>query len=449
MSVERKLKVFVGGLALAIVLGLLLGFGEYASNPKVLGVVIGLLVIGLQWATTPDEGQKTKEISDKSKTECAEYSLSASRQTQEEICDIRDLISQCKVIRLNDKDYLCDKYDVWYGIDGKTLVSVNRSLKGRYIVPRGVEHIPVSAFWGQQQLNELILPESIRHIGEYAFAFCTALERVQFAASGFCTVEYAAFFECTKLREVTLPFSAILPSSLFAGCRSLERVVLPNELRFVKPSAFKDCISLKELVCSSPFIHIDEACILNKEQSKLYTMWNQQVTEYRVPNTVKEIAKEAFAYHLKLCYIVLPEGLEMIEPHTFEQCVSLEAIKLHEGIRVIGVRAFSGCLKLKALTLPNSLRAIGYGAFSDCELLRSIRLPEHIEVFEGWCFAECTALEEVYMPAELFAINYDGQFENCPNLRHIYVTRESYDFYLDRFPENLQPLLTVLEEDRF
>lgn len=411
---------------MAIVLGLLLGFGEYASSPKVLGVVIGLLIIGLEWATTPDEGHKTEEIS-----------------------DIRDLIPQCKAVRLKDKDYLCDKYGVLYSVDGKTLAMASRQLGGRYIVPRGVECIQASAFYGQERLKELILPEGIRHIEEFAFAFCSALERVQFGASGFCTVEYAAFLECIKLREITLPFLYVLPSSLFAGCRSLERVVLPNELRLVYPRAFKGCISLKELVCSSPFIHIDEACILNKEQSKLYTMWNQQVTEYRVPSAVKEIAKEAFAHHLKLAYIVLPEDLEMIESHTFDRCVSLEEIKLPEGISVIGVRAFLGCLKLKALTLPNSLRAIGYGAFSDCELLRSIRLPEHIEVFEGWCFAECTALEEVYMPAELFAINYDGQFENCPNLRHIYVTRESYDFYLDRFPENLQPLLTVLEEDRF
>ena len=64
---------------------------------------------------------------------------------------------------------------VLFSADGKTLVAYPAGKAGAYVVPEGVSSIAYGAFAGAA-LSGITLPSSLREIGPYAFADCTALE---------------------------------------------------------------------------------------------------------------------------------------------------------------------------------------------------------------------------------------------------------------------------------
>ena len=64
---------------------------------------------------------------------------------------------------------------VLFSADGKTLVAYPAGKAGAYDVPEGVSHIAYGACAGAA-LSGITLPSSLREIGPYAFADCTALE---------------------------------------------------------------------------------------------------------------------------------------------------------------------------------------------------------------------------------------------------------------------------------
>lgn len=58
-----------------------------------------------------------------------------------------------------------------------------------------------------------------------------------------------AFYNCEKLKEVTLPTNTLseLPDGLFDGCSSLSKINLPIGLKSIGNRAFADCTSLRNV----------------------------------------------------------------------------------------------------------------------------------------------------------------------------------------------------------
>lgn len=136
---------------------------------------------------------------------------------------------------------------------------------------------------------------------------CRELRRVEFVSGKLCTIRKGAFVQCINLREIILPELSALAPSLFKDCWYLERLTLPSELRFLGAGAFIGCEWLKELVNTSPFISVDEACILDEIQSTLYCVWNRHIKQYRVSESVKYIQLEAFKDCPALSKLYIPE----------------------------------------------------------------------------------------------------------------------------------------------
>ena len=66
----------------------------------------------------------------------------------------------------------------------------------------------------------------------------------------------------------------------------------------------------------------------------------------------------------------------------FFGCSSLEAIYLPEGIKSIGREAFAYCTSLKTVYLPeNGVTWIGMQAFWNCTSMTAVKLPESLTGF--------------------------------------------------------------------
>ena len=161
------------------------------------------------------------------------------------------------------------------------------------------------------ELETVMLPESLRKIGESAFMHCTALVHVDIP-SGVNEIGDDAFEGCLSLENVTIPEGVVeLPHGIFHDCESLESVKLPSSLKKIGEMAFNGCFYL--------------------------TTINDDALE-----GVTEIGACAFYSCSSLTTFKIPPLLKTIEHATFKDCHSLSEVELPPSLETIGWQAFNG-----------------------------------------------------------------------------------------------------------
>ena len=135
-------------------------------------------------------------------------------------------------------------------------------------------------------VTELVIPEGVTSIGNYAFCGCDSLTSVTIPDS-VTAIGYSAFSGCTSLTSVTIPDSVTtIGSSAFRDCNSLKSVTIPDSVTTIGYSAFYYCTRLESvtipdsvnMIASYAFYHCDS------------------LTNVTIPNSVTEIGDHAFAY---------------------------------------------------------------------------------------------------------------------------------------------------------
>lgn len=113
--------------------------------------------------------------------------------------------------------------------------------QGRTLVIHGGQtQIPAGAFRNDCTIQTLILPCTLRTIGDSAFEGCSALHTVHFPPR-LRTIGKRAFSRCSALMDMILPESLMeLGPQAFADCRSLAQLTIPGSVSVVPESAFEN-----------------------------------------------------------------------------------------------------------------------------------------------------------------------------------------------------------------
>lgn len=99
------------------------------------------------------------------------------------------------------------------------------------------------AFIKCEQLEEAIIPDSVKIIGSQAFASCKKLSKLTLG-SGLETIGNSAFSLCTSLEEIDLGSIQRIGSSAFMGCTKLVSVTIPKATNSIQKDAFVGCGNL-------------------------------------------------------------------------------------------------------------------------------------------------------------------------------------------------------------
>ena len=139
------------------------------------------------------------------------------------------------------------------------------------------------------------------------------------------------------------------------------------------------------------------------------TRYNGSDADIRVPDTlgglpVKVIGRSAFYGCYGLQRVVLPEGVETIEPLAFAGCSELKEIVFPSTLRSIGNVAFDSCSKLTRADLPDGLTTLGEHVFNYCSSLTYFHYPRSLTSIGGGCFQGCTALKKITVPEGITAL---------------------------------------------
>ncbi|MBR5168081.1 MAG: leucine-rich repeat domain-containing protein [Salinivirgaceae bacterium] len=110
-----------------------------------------------------------------------------------------------------------------------------------------VTGIGANAFKNRANLTSIIIPRTVKNIGNYAFNGCTGLTEV----SAFGAVGNYAFGGCTGLVSVTVLGSGI-GNNAFSNCSSLKNVIVAGSTQSIGDYAFANCYNLDSLVVKCP-----------------------------------------------------------------------------------------------------------------------------------------------------------------------------------------------------
>ena len=116
------------------------------------------------------------------------------------------------------------------------------------VLPDGVEVIEKGAFLYCRALPQAALPSALRELGHFAFANCSGMTAVTFRGTQLKTLPDRAFYGCSKLTEVNVPYAVdTIGKRAFAACKALERVSFAGQVQSVGDYAFQRCDSLAQV----------------------------------------------------------------------------------------------------------------------------------------------------------------------------------------------------------
>ena len=165
---------------------------------------------------------------------------------------------------------------IMFAVEDNVVVRDIYIYRGRGVIPRHVTHVyvanlaavPAHAFEDHPNIEEVECHEGVVKIEELAFNNCPRLRRVimpgvieiEWAAFNRCRaltyVEWgkleiigdSAFQMCTSLSSIDLPSIKVVDRYAFSGCTNLRDVKFGKELESVRLGAFAGCRSLERII---------------------------------------------------------------------------------------------------------------------------------------------------------------------------------------------------------
>lgn len=305
-------------------------------------------------------------------------------------------------------------YNIIPNKNGEVAVTYKDNNYGSYttnevVIPSNIIHnntkynvteIGKYAFLLCDDINTIILPNTIVKIREQAFSGCSSLMNIVIPES-VTIIEDWAFYNCSSFYEIVIPNSVVsIGGNAFANCKKLTTVQLPIHLTVIAGWTFDSCHSLESI---------------------------------KLPENISEIGEHAFYGNKSLKGIKLPNKLQTIGGWAFQNCNSLTGIYLTEDITTIGNMAFNGCNSLTSIFYnPKNAKFLDDYAFNcgygDSSKLETIVFGKYVESISTTTFGQLS-IDRIITLNSTPPTCVQNAFENIDKTKPLFVPKDCYPAY--------------------
>lgn len=233
-----------------------------------------------------------------------------------------------------------------------------------------VVEIGEAVFDGNENIESVSIPASVKTINNYAFNLCFGLSSVTFANDSELITIGEAAFGSTAISSITLPNKLqYITENAFEYCENLTSVTIPNSTKKIFGGAFANCTNLSTVTIGSKVSDIKSGAF-----TSCVALSSISVNS---ANETYSSASGVLYNKDKTTLILYPQGKSntgfelrdettTIADYAFEGNTALQQLLINStsSLVSIGVGAFRGCSSLKSIMdIPDSLTTIGDEAF--------------------------------------------------------------------------------------
>ena len=297
-------------------------------------------------------------------------------------------------------------------------------------IPNGVTKIGGWAFQKCSGLTSVTIGSGVTNIGSNAFQLCSALTYLEILCSP-TSIGSVAFSSCKNIKELVYDCDSI--TILFNGQKSIEKVSLKENVKYIPDNAFSGCTGLTSVnfLCSPTSIGTDIFKDCNSIRELVYN---------------SETVTPLFAGYTSIEELTLKENIRTVEDHAFAGCTGLTSINVFCTPTTLGEDIFKDCNSIKEVTfdcegvtalfngfvsiekatLKGSVNYISDNAFSGCSGLTSLTIGSNVKSIGNDAFNGCSGLKQVNRVVNDIAlwckedpISFGNSFSNPINLTSV------------------------------
>ena len=240
-------------------------------------------------------------------------------------------------------------------------------------IPDNVSSIGIGAFEFCVSLNSLTIGDGITSIDDSAFMYCSSLTSVYIKdLSAWCRITFSnissnplcyganLYLDNIEMTELVIPEDITkIKDYAFSRCKSLVKVVIPDVVYSIGNTAFGACDALTTVTIGDSVSSIDYGAFQNCDA----------LTTVTIGAGVSSIGDTAFDDCDALTSINIPDNVTSIGNTAFYSCDALTTVTIGSGVTSIGSSAFEYCDALTDFychaTTPPSIDSSVFNYYGD------------------------------------------------------------------------------------
>ena len=285
------------------------------------------------------------------------------------------------------------------------------------------------------KLKEIILPNSVTSIGQYAFSGCSGLTSITIPNS-VTSIGEDAFYGTAWYDQkpdgviyagkVLYNYKGTMPDgtkisikegtlgiarSAFLNCSGLTSITIPSSVISIGCNAFSGTTWYDQK--SDGVVYAGK--VLYKYKGEM-----PEGTKISIKDGKLGIAEGAFSCCYGLASVTIPNSVTFIGYAAFSHCLSLTSVTIGSSVTSIGDHAFNHCSRLTSITIPNSVTSIGNSAFQNCYSFTSVTIGSSVTFIGSSAFSGCTGLTSITIPNSVTSIG-SSAFSECSGLTSVTI----------------------------
>lgn len=178
----------------------------------------------------------------------------------------------------------------------------------------------------------------------------------------------STFQYCTQasdIESVTLPDSlTTIEKNAFYNCEKLKSVTIPQNVSSIGLAAFVEGLSESSLTeikvdPENPYFSEKDGVVFSKDGIKLIVFPSGRSGDYQIPDGTVSVGDYAFYYCVNVSSITVPGSVRSLGEGAFGNCSSLTKAVLNEGLEEIGEYAFQSSSGICDIIIPASVKSVG------------------------------------------------------------------------------------------